>query len=146
VGKIEMALKAEIARLSRRETRALVARPIVELRSLRARVGALERELRALRSACAGEQAKAKARSAAEAVTAEKAAKARLSPKLLKKLRGRLKVSQGELAKLVGVTTAAVGFWESGKSQPKPETKARIVALRRLGRREVRRLLAEQEA
>ena len=146
MGKIETALKAEITRLSRRETRSLVAKHVAELRRLRERVGALERELHAIKSARAVEQAKAKTKSVAEAVTAEKAAKARLSPWLLKKLRGRLKVSQGELAKLVGVTAAAVGFWESGKSQPRPETKARIVALRSLGRREVRRLLAEQGA
>ena len=146
MGKIETVLKAEIIRLSRRETRSLVAKHIVEIRRLRERVGALERELRAIKSALATEQAKAKARSVVEAVSAERAAKARLSPWLLKKLRGRLKVNQGEIAKLVGVTAAAVGFWESGTSHPKPETKARIVALRSLGRREVRRLLAERGA
>jgi len=37
----------------------------------------------------------------------------------------------------------AVGNWESGKSRPRDESKARIAALRSLGRREVRRLLAE---
>ena len=63
---------------------------------------------------------------------------------LIRTLRSRLDISQADLAQLVGVSAVAVGSWESGKSRPRPETKARIVALRALGRREVRRLLAKQ--
>ena len=76
-------------------------------------------------------------------MAAERAPTARLSPGLILTLRRRLKITQAELAKLVGVSTVAVGLWESSSTHPRRETKARIVALRSLGRREVRRLLAK---
>jgi DNA-binding transcriptional regulator YiaG len=82
---------------------------------------------------------------AAETVAADRAPAARLSPKLIRSLRTRLGISQAELARLTGVSAVAVGTWESGRSRPRPESKARIVALRSLGRREVRRLLSEQK-
>jgi DNA-binding transcriptional regulator YiaG len=146
VGKMETVLKGEIRRLAKREARALLAKPDDELRRLRKRVRALEGEVRAIKTQRAGEKAKAKVRAAVQEVPPEEADKARLSPGLIKKLRNRLKVSQAELAQLVGVTAAAVGHWEAGKSYPRPELKARIVALRSVGRREIKRLLAEQEA
>ena len=141
MGKVEAVLKAEITRLARRETRGLIAKHVADLRRLRQRVAEMERELRAIKTARAEEQIKRKVKAAVETVADEQAV--RLSPRLIRSLRGRLGISQTELAKLVGVSAVAVGSWESGKSKPRPESKARIAALRGLGRREVRRLLAE---
>jgi len=143
MGRIETTLREEIARLARREARNLQARHVEDLRRLKRRVAELGNELDALKGERAVEQSKSRMAEATKSVAAEKAAKARLSPGLIKKLRKRLKISQPELAKLLGVSPAAVGFWESGKSNPRVETKTRIVALRNLGRRDVRRLLAE---
>lgn len=141
MGKIETTLKAEIIRLSRRETKGLLAKHIEEMRRLRKRMSALERELRTIKAARAKEQATRKVTAVAEAVADEKAATVRMSPRLIRSLRSRLGISQADLATLVGVSAVAVGTWESGKSKPRPESKARIAALRRIGRREVRRLL-----
>jgi DNA-binding transcriptional regulator YiaG len=141
MGKIETVLKAEIMRLSRRQVRDLIAGPIEDLRRLRQRVASLEHEVRDVKAARAEEQLKTKIKVATETVAGEQVV--RLSPRLLRSLRGRLAISQPELAKLVGVSAVAVGTWETGRSKPRPETKVRIAALRRLGRREVRRLLAE---
>jgi DNA-binding XRE family transcriptional regulator len=141
MGKIESVLKAEIVRLSRRQVRDLIAGPIEDLRRLRQRVASLEHEVRGVKAARAEELLKTKIKVATETVAGEQAV--RLSPRLLRSLRGRLAISQQELAKLVGVSAVAVGTWETGRSKPRPETKVRIAALRRLGRREVRRLLAE---
>jgi len=68
----------------------------------------------------------------------------RLSPLLIKKLRARLGISQGQLARLVGVSGPAVAFWEQGKSRPEGQNRAALVALRGVGRREVKRMLAEK--
>jgi DNA-binding transcriptional regulator YiaG len=143
MGKVETVLKAEIARLSRRETRRLTQKHVEELRRLRQRVATLEHEVRSLKTARAEEQIKAKIRTTTETVATGRALSARLSPGLIQALRRRLTITQAELAKLVGVSTVAVGMWESGSTHPRRETKARIVALRSLGRREVRRLLAD---
>ena len=143
MGKVETVLKAEIARLSRRETRRLMTKPVEELRRLRRRVAGLEHEVRALKAARIEEQVKTKIRAAAETVASRQAVTIRMTPGLIRALRRRLGISQAELAKLVGVSTVAVGQWEAGRSRPRSESKARIAALRSVGRREVRRLLAE---
>ena len=142
MGKIETILKAEITRLSRRETKGLISKTVAELRRLRQRVAALERELRAIKAARAEEKAKTKIKAATETVVGEQTV--RMSPRLIRSVRNRLGVSQAKLAKLVGVSTLAVGNWELGKTKPRPESKARIAALRHLGRRETRRLLDGQ--
>jgi DNA-binding transcriptional regulator YiaG len=76
--------------------------------------------------------------------TPEEVKKSRFSPALIRSLRKHLGISQKELAILAGVTVGAVHFWESGRSKPKDEKKAVMVALRKLGRREVRKLLEER--
>ena len=143
MGKIETVLQGEIMRLARREAKALMSKQVDEIRRLRKRVASLERELGAVKTARAQEQAKRKVTTAVATAAAEEGAAIRLSPRLIRSLRGRLGISQAKLAKLVGVSTVAVGNWELGKSKPRDESKAKIAALRSLGRREARRLLAE---
>ena len=143
MGKVETVLKAEIARLSRRETRRMMTKHIEELRWLRGRIAELAGEVRALKAARADEQVQTKIRAAAENVAGTQATAIRMTPRLIRALRHRLGISQAGLAKLVGVSTVAVGQWESGRSRPRAGSKARLAALRRVGRREVRRLLAE---
>jgi DNA-binding transcriptional regulator YiaG len=143
MGKVETVLKDEIARLSRREARRLMTKPVEDLRRLRRRVAELEGEVCAMKAARAEEQVKTKIRAATETVAGGLATTIRMTPRLIRSLRSRLVISQAELARLVGVSTVAVGQWESGRSRPRPETKARIAALRSVGRREVRRLLTE---
>ena len=144
MGKVETVLRDEIVRLARREARRLNAKSVEDVRRLKQRLSAIEREMRALKKTRAKEQAKAKVRAATETVVSDEGSATRLGPKLIRALRKRLGITQAELAKLVGVSTIAVGTWETGKSRPKPETRARVVALRTLGRREARRLLADQ--
>jgi DNA-binding transcriptional regulator YiaG len=80
------------------------------------------------------------------AAAPEEVKAARISPLLIKKLRKRLKITQGELATLIGVSTNAVGFWEQGKSRPTDRNRGALVALRKLGRREVAGILATKAA
>jgi transcriptional regulator with XRE-family HTH domain len=57
-----------------------------------------------------------------------------------------LGISQRELARLIGVTPLAVYQWETGTFKPKKEKKAMLVGLRKLGRRDARKLLEERKA
>jgi DNA-binding transcriptional regulator YiaG len=77
-------------------------------------------------------------------VTAEEMKISRFSPPLIRSLRKRLRISQKELAILAGVTIGAVQKWESGKFKPKEEKKKIMVALRKLRRTDVRKLLTEK--
>jgi DNA-binding transcriptional regulator YiaG len=71
----------------------------------------------------------------------EEVKESRFSPRLIRSLRGHLGVTQKEMAILTGVTVGAVHLWESGQFKPSMKKKAVMVALRKLGRREVRKLL-----
>jgi DNA-binding transcriptional regulator YiaG len=70
----------------------------------------------------------------------------RFSPRLIRTLRGHLGITQKELAILTGVTVGAVHLWESGQFKPSEKKKAAMVALRKLGRREVRKLVEKKSA
>jgi DNA-binding transcriptional regulator YiaG len=74
----------------------------------------------------------------------DEVSRARLSPALIRKLRSRLGLTQVQVAGLLGVTGAAVAQWESGASTPSDGNRATLIALRKLGRRDVQRLLAEK--
>ena len=66
---------------------------------------------------------------------------ARFSARLIQKLRARLGLSQMALGRLVGVSGAAVVQWERGRASPSAPNRKALVALRKRGRREVKRLL-----
>ena len=146
MGKVENALREEIQRLARKEVRALLEKTVDDVRKLKARVRALEAELQAMKTAKARQQARERIATAQREIASGEASRIRMSAGLIKKLRLRLKLSQPKFARILGVSNAAVGFWESGKANPRPEMRVKIAALRQAGRRDVMRLLAEKEA
>jgi DNA-binding transcriptional regulator YiaG len=77
-------------------------------------------------------------------VSEEDAKTARLSPRLIETLRRRLGLSQMALARLVGVSATAVAHWMAGDSMPTGQNRMTLVALRRVGKREVKELLARR--
>jgi DNA-binding transcriptional regulator YiaG len=137
-----MAIRDAIQRGARREIR-LVATPLRrEVRRLRQTVAGLRTELIALRATAAQWKRVTDQTHWSSTVSDEAVKAARLSPRLIQKLRARLGLSQSALAKLAGVSGAAVVQWEQGRAAPSGERRKAVVALRTLGRREVRRLLA----
>jgi len=81
---------------------------------------------------------------AAPPVSEQEAKSARLSPRLIHSLRRRLGLSQTALARLVGVSAPAVAHWEAGNSTPTGQNRAAVVGLRKIGRRDVKELLARR--
>jgi transcriptional regulator with XRE-family HTH domain len=69
-------------------------------------------------------------------------ARARITSGLVRKLRARLALTQAQLASLLGVSAAAVQSWEQNIARPAGANKASLIALRKMGKREVARLLA----
>jgi DNA-binding transcriptional regulator YiaG len=70
--------------------------------------------------------------------------KSRFSPRLIRNLRKRLGITQKEMARLAGVTVGAIYQWEQGIFEPRGKKKGILVALRKLGRRAVKKLLEEK--
>jgi len=146
MGKMEQTLKSEITRLAKKQMRATCLPLARDVRRLKRTVSALCKAIAVLSRLGAELQAERQAQHAKLAVAPEDVKAARLSPGLIKKLRVRLGITQGELAALVGVSTSAVGFWEYGKARPEGHNREALVALRKLGKREVRGILAAKTA
>ena len=142
MGKMEQTLKSEITRLAKKQVRATYLPPARDVRRLKRTVFALRKTVAVLARLGTELQVQRTAERSKLAAAPEEVKVARLSPGLIKKLRARLGITQGELATLVGVSTSAVGSWEYGKAKPEGHNREALVALRKLGKREVREILA----
>jgi len=142
MAKIEGVIKAEIMRLAKREVRA-VFRPLKRevwqmssrLSSLSKGIASLERMAKELHL----EEAEPKLEASPEEVKAS-----RITPERISRLRKKLGISQRELGILIGASLGAVLSWEKGKFKPKADKKIALVALRKLKKREVKKLLAQK--
>jgi len=145
MGKVEAIIKSEIVRLAKREMRRVATPLRRDIRSLKSTVSQLRKTVLDLERFNAL-QKKERDKQPPLKAAPEEVATSRLSPGLIRSLRKRLGLSQRNLARLVGVTPLAVYQWESGVFKPKEEKKGVLVALRKLGRREAKRLLEERKA
>jgi DNA-binding transcriptional regulator YiaG len=141
MGKLEAIIKFEIVRLAKREMRKITVPLGRDVRSLKNTVSQIRKAVSALERFTAHQQKElGKGKIPLEA-TPEEVKMSRFSPRLIRSLRGHLGITQKELSILAGVTVGAVHQWEIGKFRPKDEKKGLLVALRKLGRRDVRKLL-----
>ena len=111
---------------------------------LKSTVSQLRKTVLALERLAASQQKELKKREIPLEATPEELKKSRFSPRLIQSLRKHLGITQKELATLAGVTLGAAHLWEKGKFEPKDEKKRVMVALRKLGRRDVRKLLEKK--
>ena len=144
MGKLEGTIKSEIVRLAKREMRKTSVPLRRNLRLLKKTVSQIRRAVLALKRSTAYQQKELKKRKMPLEAPPEEVKKSRFSPRLIRSLRKSLGITQKELAILTGVTVGAAHQWEIGKFKPKGEKKAVMVALRKLGRRGVRKLLEER--
>ena len=144
MAKLEQVLKSEIARLAKKQIRDVCAPLARDIRALKRRVSQLSRTVAALDKLKTELEARKAAEGTKLEAPEEQVKAARLSPLLIRKLRNRLGISQAQLASLVGVSGPAVAHWEQGRSRPQGQNRAALVALRGIGRREVKRMLAEK--
>jgi DNA-binding transcriptional regulator YiaG len=144
MGKLEGTIKSEIVRLAKREMRKTSVPLRRNLRLLKKTVSQIRRAVLALKRSTAYQQKELKKRKMPLEAPPEEVKKSRFSPRLIRSLRKSLGITQKELAILTGVTVGAAHQWEIGKFKPKGEKKAVMVALRKLGRRDVRKLLEER--
>ena len=68
----------------------------------------------------------------------------RLTSARIRKVRTKLAISQEQFAKLLGVNTQSVNFWENGKTSPRLILKKQIAAIRDMGKREIAKILSEK--
>ena len=139
-------LKAEIARIARREVRAETKALKKANAQYRADIATLKRSLTVLERALA-RQAKGGGRGTASPEASEKVSPAqglRFRVEGFASLRKKLGLSAADMGKLVGVSAQSVYHWETGKSRPRASQLAAIAAVRKLGKREVAAKLAAE--
>ena len=142
-------LKAEIARIAKREAKALGAPIRKQTAQMRQTVAALKQSLEALQKQAAM-LAKALPPPATDAPATEPAEGARswISSSGIRSLRKRLGLTQEKFGKLVGVSAQSVIRWESkgGKLTLRKAVMQTITAVRGIGVREARECLEAMAA
>lgn len=134
------ALKQEITRLARKETKAQLSAIIGLTKASRAEVSRLRKEIATLRKQIKALE-KAAPRIPARSVGDEEETIHRFSAIRLRKHRHRLGLSAAELGHILGVSGQSVYHWEQGKTRPRQSQLAAISKLRSLGKRDVATLL-----
>jgi len=140
-------LKAEIARISKREAKSatqVIGKSNTWLRKtvadLKKRVLSLEKENKRLTAAMKKYQM-----AQPEKVGQEEGEKARFTSKGIHSLRKKLRLSQADFGKLLGTTPHSVYLWERriGALNLRDKTKAAILSVKGLGVREAKEKLEE---
>ncbi len=144
---IAKVMKEEMQRLARKELKTALAVLQKDLAALkkeaaqqRRRIAALEKENRRLLRGMGPDRA---AKSKPESDEGKAVDRTRVTAKMVRALRARLGLSQAEFAKLAGVNGQSVYMWEhkEGRLTFRGGTKARVVALRKLTKKEARQEL-----
>ncbi len=146
MAKFETMIKSEVVRLAKREVRKISVPLGRDVWALKSAVSQLRKAVLKLQRIAATQQKELEKGKMPLEAKPEEVKMSRFSPRLIRSLRGHLGLTQKELAILTGVTVGAAHLWESGKFKPSTKKKAIMVALRRLGRREVRKLLEGKRA
>ena len=146
MGKVEGIIKSEIVRLAKREIRKISVPLGRDVWSLKSAVSQLRKAVLTLQRITAMQQKQLEKGKTPIEATPEEVKESRFSPRLIGSLRRHLGITQKELAILTGVSVGAAHLWEIGRFKPSMKKKAVMVALRKLGRREVRKLLEEKSS
>lgn len=134
-------LKQEITRLARKEVRAAVDPLKKQGAALRHEVAALKREQASLKRQVAI-LSKASKASFEREDEGSSPGRERISAKGIRSMRSKLGLSAADLGTLVGASAQSVYAWEKGVA-PRGAPRAKLIALRGKGKKEVKLLLAE---
>lgn len=137
---IATALKAEIARVARKEIK-------IETEALKSASSRYRSEIAALKRQVDGLQNQLKrapgvSRGPGRSEKATSKVRHRFSAKGLASQRKRLGLSAEALGKLIGVSGLSIYHWEGGKARPRAQHLPAIAALKTLGRKQAAAVLA----
>ncbi|MCY3021215.1 MAG: helix-turn-helix domain-containing protein [Planctomycetota bacterium] len=135
------ALQEEIRRLARKEVRSLTAVTRRAAAQHRRDIAGLKRQARLLARQVAALEVLGRRQAAIPPAPTTVVEKARFSPGWIKTRREKLKLSAKDYGRLIGTSALTVYKWEGGKSRPRKDALARLVAVKDIGRREALRRL-----
>ena len=129
-------LKEEIQRLARKEIKAQTGATKQAVAQYRREIAKLKRKVREQEKKIAFLEGQERKRVEAPQAAEQATEGARFSARSVKSQRERLGFSAADYAKLVGVSALTIYNWEHGKSRPRQEQLAALVAVRGIGKRE----------
>ena len=135
-------LKEEILRLARKEVRNEIESLRKASSQYRSEIAQLKRRVDQLEK----QQARVSKKVLSKPETPEgkeETTRIRFSAKRLAAQRKKLGVSAADMGLLLGVSGQSIYHWEAEKSRPRPAQLQAIAALRKVGKREANRRLAE---
>lgn len=135
-------LKAEIARVARKEVRSEIESLKKASAQQRSAIAALRREVAALQKEL---RQAGRARSAETKAQPAEDRQYRFSATRLAAHRKKLGLSAADYGRLVGMSGASVYLWEQGQVRPRPEQVRQLGALKQLSRRAALERLASTE-
>lgn len=144
---IKSVLNDEIRRLARKELKVAIQPFQAQLAALKKTVSEQAKLIKELSKGFAVAARKAKSETAAEQdgeAVETNSKQFRLTPERIVKLRQKLGLTQGQFAALLEVNPLSVSNWELGKAVPRESGKQKIAALRGLGKRGLKVMLAEK--
>lgn len=136
---IKQVLNDEIRRLARKEVKQAVLPLLKVIAEQKSTIRELKREIAGLKKSAAEEKPAAPVAAAAAAAADE--VKHRLNAAGIIRIRTKMKLTQSEFGKLLGVSIHTVSMWELGKVSPRPNMKKMICQLRGIGKRELKKRL-----
>ena len=129
-------LKEEIQRLARKEIKAQTGSTKQAVAKYRSEIAQLKRQLREQAKKIALLERQDQKRRQEPQAADESTEGVRFSARSVAAQRKRLGLSAADYAKLVGVSQLTIYNWEQGKSRPRKEQLAALVAVRGIGKRE----------
>lgn len=140
------ALKEEIRRLARKEIKSSTQMTVKAVAQYRRDIAVLKRQVRDLEKKLAALQSSKHGQDPQPAIDGSADESVRFSARSVKAQRARTGLSAADYALLVGVSSMTIYNWEHGKSRPRNEQLASLVALRGIGKREVEAKLKQIKA
>lgn len=136
-------LKTEIARIARKENKSEISDLGRKLARQRREIIELKRTVASLKDAVDTLKKHTGAGRALPELPKDVLEKSRLGSGGVARIRSKLGLSRAALGKLLEVNQNSIYLWESGKVSPRKNMKAKLVQLRKLGKRAVKKMLKE---
>ena len=144
MGKIENIVKSEILRLAKKEVRAVFLPLRREVWKIRLNLSHLAKNFHSLERTTKEQIRRGESKKLKLEASVEEAKASRFTPERIRLLRKKLGISQKDLGILAGVSTGAVTSWEKGNFRPNLNKKTILVAIRKLRKRGVKKILASK--
>ena len=138
------AFKEEIARIAKKEAKKLVGSFVGQFFEMKKTVSTLKHKNASLEAQVSKLSKKTEnTPKGIKLPPPEKLENSRLGASNIIKLRTKLDLSRAEMAALLDVSQNSIFLWEKGEAKPREAAKAKIIALRALGRRKIHQMLGE---